>query len=68
MQSEFRHRIATSPIARGAAVSLPTMMRYDARLIKDRPGCRAGGRQPDHGLFIRVGAVESAPKDLRAGR
>jgi Methyltransferase domain len=35
MQSKLRRRIATSPIARGAAVPLRTMivMRYDARLI-----------------------------------
>ncbi len=35
MQSKLRHRIATSPIARGAAVPLRTMIvaRYDARLI-----------------------------------
>jgi hypothetical protein len=35
MQSKLRQRIATSPIARGAAVPLRTMivMRYDARLI-----------------------------------
>src|SRR5690348_7490337 len=35
MQAKLRRRIATSPIARGAAVPLRTMMvaRYDARII-----------------------------------
>ena len=35
MHSKLRQRIATSPIARGAAIPLRTMMvaRYDARLI-----------------------------------
>jgi hypothetical protein len=47
MQSKLRRRIATSPIARGAALPLRTMavVRYDARLIGRSVGWLAHNRE-----------------------